>query len=46
MDHGSRIFIEPGSVAVGLAILARLASRMGFPAIPSYLLAGWAGLRQ
>ena len=42
MDHASRIFIELGSVAVGLAILARLASRLGFPAIPLYLLAGLA----
>ena len=31
MDPGSRIFIELGSVAVGLAILARLASRLGSP---------------
>lgn len=29
-------------MAVGLATLARLASRMGFPAIPLYLLAGLA----
>ena len=43
MDHTmSRIFIELGSVAVGLAILARLAIRMGFSAIPLYLLAGLA----
>ena len=42
MDHASRIFIELGSVAVGLAILARLAIRMGFSAIPLYLLAGLA----
>lgn len=42
MDHTSHIFIELGSVAVGLAILARLAIRMGFSAIPLYLLAGLA----
>src|SRR3954447_13583279 len=42
MDHLSTIFIELGSVAVGLAILARLAIRMGFSAIPLYLLAGLA----
>jgi CPA2 family monovalent cation:H+ antiporter-2 len=42
MDHASRIFIELGSVAVGLAILARLAVRVGFSAIPLYLLAGLA----
>ncbi len=42
MEHASHIFIELGSVAVGLAILARLAIRMGFSAIPLYLLAGLA----
>ncbi len=38
----SRIFIELGAAIVGLAILARLASRWGFSAIPLYLLAGLA----
>ncbi len=38
----SRIFIELGAATVGLAILARLASRWGFSAIPLYLLAGLA----
>src|SRR5436305_4573517 len=38
----SRIFIELGVATVGLAILARLASRWGFSAIPLYLLAGLA----
>jgi CPA2 family monovalent cation:H+ antiporter-2 len=42
MDHASHIFIELGSVAVGLALLARLAIRLGFSAIPLYLLAGLA----
>jgi CPA2 family monovalent cation:H+ antiporter-2 len=42
MDHTSRILIELGSVAVGLALLARLASRIGFSAIPLYLLSGLA----
>jgi CPA2 family monovalent cation:H+ antiporter-2 len=42
MDHTSRIFVELGSVAVGLAILARLASRIGLSAIPLYLLSGLA----
>lgn len=42
MDHTSRIFIELGSVAVGLALLARLAIRFGFSAIPLYLLSGLA----
>ena len=35
-------FIELGAVVVGLAILARLASRIGFSAIPLYLVAGLA----
>jgi CPA2 family monovalent cation:H+ antiporter-2 len=38
----SFLFIELGLVFVGLAILARLASRWGFSAIPLYLLAGLA----
>jgi monovalent cation:H+ antiporter-2, CPA2 family len=38
----SLVFIELGSVVVGLAVLARLASRWGFSAIPLYLLAGLA----
>lgn len=36
----SFVFIELGAVVVGLALLARLASRFGFSAIPLYLLAG------
>src|SRR6476660_6191427 len=36
------IFIELGAIAVGLAALARLAHRVGFSAIPLYLLAGLA----
>src|SRR3954470_24164 len=38
----SLVFIELGVAIVGLAILARLASRVGFSAIPLYLLAGLA----
>ncbi len=38
----SHIFIELGLAVVGLAVLARLASRSGFSAIPLYLLAGLA----
>src|SRR5438309_3266201 len=38
----SYVFIELGLVVVGLAVLARLASRWGFSAIPLYLLAGLA----
>lgn len=36
----SVLFIELGAVVLGLALLARLASRWGFSAIPLYLLAG------
>src|SRR6266568_7899204 len=38
----SLIFIELGAAVVGLALLARVASRWGFSAIPLYLLAGLA----
>src|SRR6202012_4482092 len=38
----SSVFIELGVAIVGLAVLARLASRWGFSAIPLYLLAGLA----
>jgi CPA2 family monovalent cation:H+ antiporter-2 len=38
----SFVFIELGLVVVGLAVLARIASRWGFSAIPLYLLAGLA----
>ena len=38
----SLIFIELGAAVVGLAVLARLANRWGFSAIPLYLLAGRA----
>ena len=40
--QSSRVLIELGVVIVGLAILARLASRLAIPAIPLYLLAGLA----
>lgn len=36
----SPLLIELGLVVIGLAILARIASRWGFSAIPLYLLAG------
>jgi CPA2 family monovalent cation:H+ antiporter-2 len=35
-------FIEIGAVALGLSVLARVASRLGITAIPLYLLAGLA----
>jgi monovalent cation:H+ antiporter-2, CPA2 family len=38
----SLVFIELGAAILGLAILARLANRWGFSAIPLYLLAGLA----
>jgi Kef-type K+ transport system membrane component KefB len=38
----SRLLIELGLIIVSLAILARIASRWGFSAIPLYLLAGLA----
>jgi len=38
----SLVFIELGAVVVGLALLARAASRWGVSAIPLYLLAGLA----
>ncbi|HEY6968501.1 MAG TPA: cation:proton antiporter [Candidatus Angelobacter sp.] len=36
----TNLFIELGAVVLGLALLARMASRLGFSAIPLYLLAG------
>jgi CPA2 family monovalent cation:H+ antiporter-2 len=42
MENISLIFIELGVAIIGLALLARLASRWGFSAIPLYLLAGLA----
>lgn len=38
----SKVFMELGAVAIGLAVLARLAHRYGFSAIPLYLLGGLA----
>ena len=39
-DSTSFVFIELGLIIIGLAILTRLATRLGFSAIPLYLLAG------
>ena len=39
---GSVLFLELGLAIVGLALLARLANRWGFSAIPLYLVAGLA----
>ncbi len=41
-ENVSLIFVELGAAVIGLAILARLASRWGFSAIPLYLIAGLA----
>jgi hypothetical protein len=38
----SLVFIELGAAVIGLAVLARLAHRFGFSAIPLYLLGGLA----
>jgi monovalent cation:H+ antiporter-2, CPA2 family len=38
----AQIFVELGAAVLGLAVLARIASRWGFSAIPLYLLAGLA----
>jgi monovalent cation:H+ antiporter-2, CPA2 family len=38
----SFVFLELGGIIVGLAILARLAIRIGFSSIPLYLIAGLA----
>jgi CPA2 family monovalent cation:H+ antiporter-2 len=38
----SRRFIELGSAIIGMAVLARVAKRWGFSAVPFYLLAGLA----
>ena len=38
----SLVFIELGAAVIGLALLARLAHRLGFSAVPLYLLGGLA----
>jgi len=38
----SLVFLELGAAVVGLAVLARVANRWGFSAIPLYLIAGLA----
>lgn len=40
--EAARAFIEIGAVALGLAVLARLAGRLGVTTVPFYLLAGLA----
>jgi CPA2 family monovalent cation:H+ antiporter-2 len=41
-EDAALVFVEIGAVALGLAVLARLAGRLGITAIPFYLLAGLA----
>lgn len=41
-EEATLAFIEIGAVAVALAVLARLAGRLGITAIPFYLIAGLA----
>ena len=41
-ENTALAFIELGAVAIGLALLARIADRVGIPPIPLYLLAGLA----
>jgi CPA2 family monovalent cation:H+ antiporter-2 len=38
----SQVLVELGAAIIGMAVLARLANRFGFSAIPLYLLAGLA----
>jgi monovalent cation:H+ antiporter-2, CPA2 family len=40
--HVSQVLVELGAAIIGLALLARIANRFGFSAIPLYLLAGLA----
>ena len=40
--EASHVFIELGAAILGLAVLARFANRLGFSAIPFYLVAGLA----
>ncbi len=42
MSEGDLLIIELGAVVLGLAIVARLARRVGIPALPFYLLVGLA----
>ncbi len=41
-DDPAVIFIELGAVVLGLAVLARIAGRLGVTTIPFYVLAGLA----
>ena len=41
-EHSDLLLIEFGAVILGLAVVARVARRIGMPALPLYLLAGLA----
>ncbi len=41
-SEAALVFIEIGAVAIGLAVLARLAGRLAISAVPLYLIAGLA----
>jgi CPA2 family monovalent cation:H+ antiporter-2 len=42
VDHGALLLVELGAVVLALAVLARLAGRLGISPIPLYLLGGLA----
>ena len=42
MDHGALVLIEIGALLLGIALLGRLAGRLGISSIPLILLAGLA----
>ena len=42
MDHGALVLIEIGALVLGIALLSRLASRLGISPIPFILLGGLA----
>jgi CPA2 family monovalent cation:H+ antiporter-2 len=41
-SHASRLFVELGGAILGLAVLARVANRLGLSTVPLYVLAGLA----
>ena len=41
-SHASRLFVELGGAILGLAVLARIANRLGLSTVPLYVLAGLA----
>ena len=40
LAHTAELFVELGAIIIGLAVLARLAARIGLTPIPLYLIAG------